>query len=243
MFPLYKKEIAQFFSSIMGYVIIAVFLVFNGLFAWLFPDSSILVYGYATLGPLFENSPLILFFLIPALTMRSIAEEKRNGTLELLYTKPMNDFQIIWAKYLAAFSLFVLCLLPTALYYYTIYHLASPVGNVDHGAMIGSYIGLLFLGASYTAIGLFASSITSNQVVAFIVAASLSFLMYKGFDLVSLLPGFFGKLDYIVMQFGINAHYIAMSYGVIDTRDALYFVTLIAFFLLLSLTALQSRKW
>jgi ABC-2 type transport system permease protein len=243
MFTLYKKEITLFFSSLMGYIIIGVFLLFNGLFAWLFPETSILDYGYATLFTLFDKSPWLLLFLIPAITMRSFAEEKRNGTIELLITRPVTDIQIILAKFLAAVSLFLICLLPTLLYYYSVYQLASPIGNVDHGAMIGSYIGLFLLGSVFTAIGIFSSSLTSNQVVAFVLAIALCFFLYIGFDFVSKLSGIFGKADYYVEQIGINAHYTAMSYGVIDSRDFLYFISVIGFFLLLTLTSLQSRKW
>ncbi len=244
MFAVYKKEITLFFSSLIGYITMGVFLIALGIFVWLFPvEDSVLNSGFATLNTLFGDAPMILLFLIPAITMRLIAEENKNGTMELLTTRPLTDWQIIGGKYFAAVSLFIISLLPTLIYYYSIYQLANPVGNVDHGEILGSYFGLIMLGATFTAIGIFASSITSNQVVAFITAVSLCFIFYKCFDYVSMLPGIFGKSDYYVQQIGINEHYNAVSYGVIDSRDVIYFLSIIGIFLFSTKTVLQSRKW
>jgi ABC-2 type transport system permease protein len=243
MLAIFKKEITLFFSSLIGYITMGVFLIALGLFVWLFTETGVLQSGFANLDTLFNYAPMILLFLIPAITMRSIAEENKNGTIELLTTKPLTDWQIIGGKYLAALALFIISLLPTLVYYYSIYQLANPVGNIDNGALIGSYLGLVLLGATFTSIGIFASSITSNQVVAFITGFSICFIMYMSFDYVALLPGIFGKLDYYVQQIGINAHYNAISYGVIDTRDIIYFATLIFLFLFGTKTVLASRKW
>ena len=220
-----------------------VFLIALSVFVWLFPDTSVLQSGFATLNPLFNYAPLILLFLIPAITMRSIAEENKSGTIELLTTRPLTDWQIILGKYFAAVTLFVISLIPTFIYYYTIYQLANPVGNIDHGAILGSYFGLMMLGATFTAIGIFASSITANQVVAFIAALSLCFIFYLCFDYISKMPGIFGKYDFYVQQIGINSHYTAVSYGVIDSRDVIYFLSVIGIFLYSTKTVLKSRKW
>jgi ABC-2 type transport system permease protein len=242
MFPIYKKEISLFFGSLIGYIAVGVFLIGLGLFVWVFPDN-VLQMGYANLNPLFDYAPMILLFLIPAITMRSIAEENKNGTIELLATRPITDWQIIWGKFFAAFTLFAVSLIPTIVYYFTIYKLAYPAGNVDNGSLLGSYFGLLMLGAAFTAIGIFSSSLTANQVVAFIVAVSFCFLMYSGFDYVSKIPGIFGKSDFVIEQIGILSHYNAVSYGVIDIRDVIYFFTVIFVFLFSTKIVLQSRKW
>ncbi len=242
MFAIFRKELALFFSSVIGYISVSVFLIFNGVFCFGF-QNNILDAGYASLSQLFDNAPLILLFLIPALTMRMFSEELKNGTIELLSTRPLSGLQIIFGKYLAAFTLFLICLLPTILYYLTVYLLAVPQGNLDNGAIMGSYFGLVMLGATFIAIGLFASSLSSNQTVAFVIGISMCFFFYLCFDYISKLPGIFGKFDYYVQQFGINSHYQAVSYGVIDTRDVVYFLSLIGLFILATKTSLDSRKW
>ena len=181
-------------------------------------------------------------FLVPAITMRLFAEESRTGTIELLLTKPLTDFQIVFAKYIAGFTLVLFSLLPTLVYFYSVYQLGSPIGNIDVGGTIGSYFGLLFLGSVFVAIGIFASSITNNQIISFIVAVFLSFFCYVGFESISALE-YFGGVDDIIMKMGINEHYISMSRGVIDTRDVIYFLSTIFLFLILTKTALSSRKW
>ncbi|MFM2225577.1 MAG: gliding motility-associated transporter permease subunit GldF [Bacteroidota bacterium] len=243
MLAIFRKEITVFFSSLIGYITMGVFLIALGLFVWLFTESSVLQSGYANIDALFTTAPLILLFLIPAITMRSLAEENKNGTIELLTTRPLTDWQIITGKYLAALALYAISLLPTLVYYYSVYHLAQPVGNIDNGALIGSYFGLFMLGATFTAIGIFSSSLTSNQVVAFITALSFCFIMYMSFDYIAKLPGIFGKFDFYVQQIGINSHYTAVSYGVIDVRDVIYFLSVIVLFLFGTKTVMNSRKW
>jgi ABC-2 type transport system permease protein len=190
----------------------------------------------------FYISPWVFLFLIPAITMRSFAEEKRNGTIELLFTKPISDLKIILAKYFAGLILVIFALLPTLLYYITIYQLGNPVGNIDSGGTWGSYIGLLFLAAGYVAIGIFASSITNNQIVAFLLAALLCFFMFTGFQAIGDFKMLL-DLDNFIIKLGINDHYVSLSKGLIDSRDLVYFITLISVFILLTRAVLQSRKW
>ncbi len=243
MLSVFQKEINAFFSSILGYIVIAVFLVIMGLVMWVFPESSILEYNYATLDQLFNIAPLIFMFLVPAITMRSFAEEQQNGTIELLSTKPIREMEIILGKFFANLMLLIFALIPTLLYYYTVHQLGSPKGNLDSGAIMGSYIGLVFLGSCFVAIGLFASSLTSNQIVSFILATFLCFFFYWVFDFMSLLPIFVGKVDDIVQMLGINYHYVSISRGVIDTRDVIYFISIIAVFLMMTQVSLERRKW
>lgn len=243
MIALLKKEIATYLSSLIGYVVIAVFLLITGLFLWIFQgDFNIPDSGFSSIEPLFFISPWVLMFLIPAVTMRSFAEEKRSGTIELLFTRPLTDGQIIAAKYLAGLLLVIIAILPTLVYYITVYRLGSPVGNIDSGGTWGSYIGLLFLAAGYLSIGIFASSITNNQIVSFLVAAMMCFFMYTGF---SSLASFelFGSFDDVIMKLGIQDHYNSMSRGLIDSRDIVYFVALISIFYILTRTVLRGRKW
>lgn len=243
MKSIFFKEINSFFSSLIGYIVIGVFLIVMGLFLWVFPNTNVLDYGYAGLDELFVTSPNIFMFLIPAITMRMLAEEQQSGTIELLATRPITDFAIVLAKYLASVFLVVFALLPTLIYYYSIYQLGSPVGNIDGGAFWGSFIGLILLGAGFAAIGIFASSLTNNQIVAFIVAVFLCFFFYKGFDLVSNFPAFIGSLDFFIENIGMNYHFTSLSRGVIDTRDLVYFLSIIGLFLALTNTALERRKW
>jgi ABC-2 type transport system permease protein len=243
MFAIYKKEIQQFFSSLIGYIAIIVFLLVLGLFMFIFPDTSILEFGYATLDSFFTIAPYIFIFLIPAITMRSFAEEINTGTIELLSTRPVTELQIILGKYFAAVTLVFIAIVPTFVYFFTLYMLASPVGNVDVGGILGSYFGLFFLGAVFVAIGIFCSSITSNQIVAFIVGVFLCFFLYLAFGYMSQFATIIGKADYLVESLGLSAHYDAMGKGVIDTRDVVYFVSMIAAFILFTRTALSSRRW
>ena len=243
MFTLLKKEIRSFLSSLIGYITITVFLLVVGLFMWVLKtDSNILDNGYANIDALFIIAPWVFLFLIPAITMRSFADEKKAGTIELLLTRPLTDLQIILAKYFAGFLLVLFSLLPTLIYYYSVHKLGNPVGNIDTGGMWGSYIGLMFLGAAFVSIGIFASAITDNQVVSFILALFLCFFTYTGFDFISSFS-LFGKVDNIIMALGINNHYGSMSRGVIDTRDVIYFVSLIGIFIFSTRTVLESRKW
>lgn len=243
MLSIFTKEVNIFFSSLIGYIVIGVFLVILGLIMFVFPDSSLLEYNFATLDQLFEIAPLIFLFLIPAITMRSFAEENQNGTIELLATKPVTDLSIVLGKYFASLLLVVFALLPTLLYYYTVYQLGAPQGNLDSGAIFGSYIGLLFLAGAFIAIGLFASSLTNNQIVAFVLATFLSFLLFYGFFYISKLPVFVGKGDDVVQMIGMDYHYNSVSRGVLDTRDLIYFLSVIALFIMMTLLSLDRRRW
>lgn len=242
MFSLFRKEITSFFGSITAYLIAFVFLIGNGLFLWVFPGNfNILENGYASLDGYFSLAPWIFLFLIPSLTMRLLAEEKRLGTLEILVTRPMSLLQLVWAKYLAGLVLVVICLLPTLVYFYSVYALGNPVGNWDSGAAWGSFIGLFLLAAVYVAIGLFSSSLTDNPVFAFVLALFVSFIFYMGFDFAGSL-NFSAELSNFLLQFGINEHYLSISRGVVDSRDVVYFILLVFFFLVLTSMMLQLKQ-
>ncbi len=243
MLTLLWKELHSFLSSLIGYVVIIVFLIVNGLFLWVFPlDFNILDYGYANLDGLFMLAPFVFLFLIPAITMRSFADEKKSGTMEILLTKPLSDFQIILAKYLASVVLILFSLLPTLVYYITIYRLGLPVGNLDIGGIMGSYIGLFFLGAAFAAVGIYASAISSNAIVSFVITVFLCGFFYVGFEFIYSFA-LFGKIDLLIRALGINAHYTSISRGVIDTRDVIFFLSFISLFIMLTRLSLQSRKW
>jgi ABC-2 type transport system permease protein len=243
MYSLYLKELKSYLSSLIGYIFIGVFLVIAGLFIWVFPNiNNVLFSNMASLQGLFDTAKFLFLFLVPAITMRTFAEERHRGTLELLLTKPLSDSQIIAAKFLSSLSLLVIALLPTLLYVISVYNLGSPPGNIDLGSTWGSYIGLIFLGATFIAIGIFSSSITSNQIVAFIVAAPLCFILYFGFEFVY---GFeiLGAMGFFIKTLGIDYHYTSISRGVIDTRDIIYFASVIFIFLIATRIVLLSRKW
>ena len=243
MFSLFKKELASFFSSLTGYLTIVVFLVLTGLMLWVFKsDFNILDYGYAGMDGLFIIGPFLYLFLIPAITMRMIAEEKRNGTMELLLTKPISEMTLIWAKFLAGLVLVAISLLPTLVGYFSVVALGDPVGNVDSGSVAGSYLGLLLLGAAFVAIGIFASSLTNNQIVAFILAALMCAFMHLGFEAICRM-GFLGSAELVVRQLGMSYHYDSISRGVVDSRDVIYFVSVTALFMMATRMVLQSRKW
>lgn len=243
MYSLFLKEIRSFLSSLIGYIVIIVFLLAISLFMWIIRgDSNVFDKGYANIDTLFAVAPWVFLFLIPAITMRSFADEKKSGTIELLLTRPLTDFQIIIAKYSAGFILVVFSLLPTLVYYYSVYRLGSPVGNIDSGGTWGSYVGLLLLGSSFVSIGIFASSLTDNQIISFILALAFCFFCYTGLEQISSLS-LFGKADTIIQALGINEHYNSLSRGVIDTRDIVYFLSFNAIFILLTKTVLESRKW
>lgn len=243
MYSIFKKEINNFLGSLIGYIVISVFLLINGLFIWVFPlEFNVLQFGFASIDGLFMLAPFVFLFLIPAISMRSFSEEKRTGTIELLMTKPLTEMQIILGKYFANLVLIAFSLLPTLFYYYSVYQLGFPVGNIDSGGTWGSYIGLMFLGAAFASIGIFVSSLTNSQITAFIVTVFLSGFLYIGFDFIYQF-GFFGSFDLFIKSLGINEHYVSMSRGVIDTRDVLYFISLIAVFLLMTKISLERRKW
>lgn len=243
MITLLKKEINSFLSSLIGFIVITVFLLINGLFLWVFPSEfNIPDFGYANIDGLFMIAPFVFLFLVPAITMRLFADEKKSGTIEILLTQPLSDLQIIMAKYLAGFALVVFSLLPTLVYFFSVYQLGLPAGNIDTGGMWGSYLGLLFLGGTFVAIGLFSSSLTDNQIIAFIISVFLCGFIYIGFEFIYSLE-LFGSLDLFIKQLGINSHYTSMSRGVIDTRDIIYFISVKSLFILLTKLSLESRKW
>ncbi|MBW1298666.1 gliding motility-associated ABC transporter substrate-binding protein GldG [Aquimarina litoralis] len=239
MLAVIRKEINTFFASSVGYLVIGLFLILNGLFLWVFKGQfNILDSGFANLSPFFLIAPWILLFLIPAITMRSIAEEKKQGTLELLVTKPIKNWQLALGKYFGSLALITVALLPSLLYVITVYQLGSPVGNLDSGSTIGSYIALLLLGAAYTAIGIFASSLTNNQIVSFLISLFLCFLFYFGFSGLANYQ-LFGAADYTIEQIGIQLHYERISQGIIDTRDVIYFLSIIGIFIFLTAIILK----
>ncbi len=230
MLAILRKEINSFFSSPIGYLVIAIFLLLNGLFLWVFKgDFNILDYGFADLSSFFLIAPWILMFLIPAVTMRSFSDEKKQGTLELLMTKPVSKLNIVLGKYFGALILIIIALLPTLLYVYTVYQLGNPIGNLDIGSTLGSYFGLLFLITSYTAIGIFSSTISENQIIAFLIAITLCFVFYIGFD---------GLADITSSTFleelGMSYHFKSMSRGVLDSRDIIYFLSITVFFVMIT---------
>ncbi|MBO7203130.1 MAG: gliding motility-associated ABC transporter permease subunit GldF [Paludibacteraceae bacterium] len=232
MFILFKKELQAFFSSLAGYIVIGIFLIITSLFLWVFPTNyNIIENGYAQADGLFALAPWLYLFLVPAVTMRLFAEEKRTGTMELLYTQPLTALDIVLGKYFAGVALVLISLFPTIIYYLSICFLAEPIGNVDHGAFWGSFIGLAMLALVYTSVGLFASAITNNQIVAFLIAVIGCFALFLGFDLVGSTFNS-GLIESIISWFGINYHYESMSRGVLDSRDVIYFFSVTTIFIL-----------
>jgi ABC-2 type transport system permease protein len=236
------KEFNSFLNSLIAYVVIGVFLTGMGLLMWVFPETSVLEYGYADMDTLFSLGPYVFIFLIPAITMRSFAEEKKSGTMELLLTKPLTDWDVILGKFFACFLLVLVALLPTVIYYFTIGALGNPTGNIDTPGVIGSYIGLALLGGVFCSVGMVASSITSNQIVSFILAAFLCFILFTGFESIATL-NVWSANALLIKQFGVLYHYDALSKGLIDSRDVIYFVSVGAFMLMISKTVLSSRSW
>ncbi len=242
MRSIFIKEINSFFSSIVGYVALLVFLIACGLFLWIIPEYSILGYGYASLDRFFEIAPWLLLLLVPAVTMRSFADEFRTGTIEWLSTKPVTDIEIILGKYFATLALIVFALLPTLIYVFTISSLSFPDVGLDTGALIGSYVGLFFLAATFAAVGVFCSSLTANQVVGFLISLLACYLFYTGFEQLSKLPSFAEGIDYYLSMTGMEFHYNSISRGLIDTRDIVYFLSVIALFVSLTRFSLNRRK-
>ena len=236
MVAIIKKEINSFFSSTIGYLVIGLFLVSNGLFLWVFPgEFNILDAGFADLSSFFDLAPWILLFLIPAVTMKAFSEEQKTGTLELLLTKPITLRNIVLGKYFGAVLLIILAIIPTAIYIIAISNLGAPQGNFDVGSTLGSYIGLLFLVLAYTAIGIFASTLSQNQIVAFIIAVFLCFFMYYGFEGIGSLV-----LEFNIAQLGMKAHFNSVARGVLDTRNIIYFLSIATLFL--AFTVFKLRK-
>lgn len=239
MWSICKKELSQFFGSLTGYVAILLFLLLNGLFLFVFPESNIFDFGYATLDKFFEISPWVLLLLIPAITMRSFADEFRAGTYEILLTRPLSHWQIITGKYLSSLIISVMAIVPTLLYVFSVDRLSA--GGIDVGGIAGSYIGLFFLAAVFASIGIFCSSLSGNSVVAFLLGAAVCFMVYSAFSALAGLPVMAGGPGYFVDMIGIDSHYRSMSRGVIDTRDVMYFGSMIFLFLYLTAHTLQKR--
>jgi len=232
MLAIFKKEFNSFFTSTIAYLTIGMFLLINGLFLWVFDDDfNILNAGFADLTSFFYLAPWILIFLIPAITMKTFADEFRSGTIEILKTRPITNVTLVLGKFFAILTLLIIVLIPTFVYAYSIHELGNPVGNLDYGSISGSYLGLLLLASSFASIGIFTSTLSKNQVVAFLLGICMVFLFYYGFDAVSSL---FGDYSYTIKLFGMNEHYKSISRGVIDSRDVLYFMSIIIFFLFVS---------
>lgn len=243
MWTIFKKELNSFLTSLIGYITIFVFLIINGLLLWIIKFGvNVFDSAMATLDGLFFISPWVFLFLISAITMKMFADERKNGTIEILLTKPVRDISIILGKFFASVSIVLLSVLPTFLYMICVYQLGSPIGNLDIGGILGSYIGLVFLGATFCSIGIFSSSLTNNQIVAFIVSAILCLLVYTGFDFIAQIPAL-SKYDLTIKNFGIAYHYNSISRGVVDSRDVVYFLSIMVLFILLTKISLESRNW
>ncbi|MCB0852851.1 MAG: gliding motility-associated ABC transporter permease subunit GldF [Bacteroidetes bacterium] len=240
MLTIFKKEVAAFFNSLIAYMAISIFLIGSGLFFWVF-EYNILETGYATMEGLFFIGPYLFLFLVPAITMRAFSEELKTGTIEFLATKPITDWEIIIGKYLAAIFLVLFALLPTLVYFFSVYWLGEPVGNLDTGATIGAYIGLFFLGRIFAAIGLFTSALTDNQIIAFILGAFLCFFFFMALDLMAGIK-VLNSINTFFLKLSINEHYQSISRGVIDSRDALYFLSFIVIALISTKIALNVKK-
>ncbi|GAB4032359.1 gliding motility-associated ABC transporter permease subunit GldF [Spirosoma jeollabukense] len=241
MLAIFRKEVNQFFSSPIAYIIMGVFLTALGLLLWVFPDTSLLENGYADMGTFFNLTPYVMLFLVPAITMRAIADEIRSGTLEWLLTKPVSRWGVVVGKFLASWLLVILTLLPTLLYYVSLYQLGSPVGNIDSAGVFGSYIGLILLSGVFVSVGLWASSLNDNQVVAFVLGVFFCFLLYAGLSALAGLS-MLGSLAYYLSSFALDEQYRALGRGVIDSRNVIYLFSLIILFLLLTANRLKASK-
>ena len=241
MFNIYLKEINSFLSSLIAYIVIAVFLVAMGLFVWVFPETNVVDYGYADMGVFFNMSPFVLMFLIPAITMKMLSEEYNTGTIEILVVKPVTTLQIILGKYLAALTLVGVAIIPTLVYYFSLYQLSNPVGNIDTAGIVGSYIGLFLLSSVFCAIGILTSATTKNQVVAFIIATFLSFILFTGLNSLAGI-NVWSALSLPLSKLSLEYHYNAMSKGLLDTRNILYFLTLNAAIIYFSKLILAHKK-
>ncbi len=242
MFAIFKKEIRSFFTTLTGYLVVGLFLLLNGLFLWVFEGPyNIFEYGFADLSNFFSIAPWVFMFLIPAISMRSFSEERKLGTLELLYIKPVSLWQMVLGKYLGTFFLVVIALLPTVLYVYAIYELGTTPGNLDLGLIWGSYFGMLFLVITFAAISLFVSALTENQIVAFLLGVVVCFMMYYGFEALATLFQS-GDWTYYISSVGMKSHYDAMANGVIDTRNLIYFLSVSFLFLYLTQDYFKKRE-
>jgi ABC-2 type transport system permease protein len=241
MISILKKEIHEFLDSLIAYVVIGIFLIGMGLLMWVFPETNVLDYGYASMETLFSLAPYVFMFLVPAITMKSFAEEKRNGTIELLYTLPFKEIDIILGKFLAGFVLVLFSILPTLVYYFSLSYLGSPMGNLDTAGIIGSYIGLILLAGIFTSIGIFASALTGNQIVSFILATFLCFFFYTGFESIASI-NIWSETSYLVKEIGILAHYEVLSKGLINMSDVIYLLSVTSLFIYSTKLVLTIQK-
>ncbi len=242
MLIIFRKEINQFLNSLLGYLVLVIFLVASGLLFWVFPESSVLNYGFAEMGGFFSYVPFVFIFLIPAITMRSFAEEKKSGTLEWLLTKPLSEWSIIFGKFLAAWFLVFIALLPTLVYFLSLWLLGSPTGNIDAAGVSGSYIGLLLLAAVFSAVGIFGSSITDNQLVAFVLSVFFCYFFYSGFQALSAIDVWSSASSFLE-YLGLDFHYQALGKGLIDFRDVFYMISVAVAMLFGTRLVLTSRRW
>lgn len=240
MWSIFRKEVSAFFNSLIAYIVIGVFLLLNGLLFWLYPETNILDYDYAEMDSFFQLCPYILLFFVPAITMRMFSEELRSGTIEFLMTRPVSLWAIIGGKYLSCIFIILLALAPTLIYYISLYQLGNPQGNIDSASVAGSYFGLLLLASVYAAAGLFMSSVTRNQVVAFLLAAVVCYILFAGFEQLSGL--FSGVTQYFLSYIGLSFHYSSLGKGIIDSRDVVYFVSVSLIFLVLTLLSLNNIR-
>jgi ABC-2 type transport system permease protein len=242
MLSIFRKEVNQFLNSLLGYMVLIVFLVATGLLFWVFPQGNVLDYGFAEMGSFFNLTPFVFIFLIPAITMRSFAEEKKSGTLEWLLTKPLSEWDILGGKFLAAWFLSFLALLPTLIYFISLFVLGAPTGNIDAAGVSGSYIGLLLLSLVFTSIGIFGSCLTDNQLVAFVISVFLCYFFYSGISSIAGID-IWAKSSLILSYFALDTHFQALGKGLIDFRDVLYFISLAIALLAASKIILSSRRW
>ena len=242
IYTIFKKETAQYFSKPTGYIALAVFFMAVWLFCWVLPSTSFLSYGFAEMGTFFEIAPYIFLFLVPALTMRLFADEFKLGTFEILITKPISEYKIIIGKYLSAWFLVLIALVFTLCFFVSLYQMASPVGNIDVSGIMGSYLGLCLLAGVFCAIGVFCSSLTDNQIVAFILSFVLSFIFYDGLNRLAEVESFSGNISYFLQNVSLYEHYQAMGRGVLNSSDLIYFFSIILVFIWLSKLSLQFKK-
>jgi ABC-2 type transport system permease protein len=242
MFQIFRKEVNSYLNSLIAYIVITIFLTAMGLFMWVFPENNVFDNSFADMDTFFSMAPFIFMFLIPAITMSTFAEEKKDGTIEFLLTKPLTDWQIIFGKYFASFALVIVAILPTLIYYYSVYSLGSPEGNIDSAAVIGSYIGMILLGAVFTSIGILASALSINQIVSFAIGVFLCYIFNSGFRQFASI-NVWGKFSDLIDQMGMAYHYSSLSKGLIDSRDVIYFLSVISVMLLSTKLVLGSRKW
>jgi ABC-2 type transport system permease protein len=240
MRSIFLKELIAYFSSAVAYLIIGVFLIFTGLFKWVFPDSNVLDYGFSDLGSFFQLTPYLFFLLIPALTMRLFADEFRMGTFELLMTKPLSVGQLVLGKFFAAWLTIAAALVPTIIYYISVYQLGSPVGNIDSAAIIGAYAGLFLLAGAFVSIGIFASSLTDNQIIAFVIGMTICIFFYEGLHQVAQL--FSGETQFIIDYLSLQFQFNSLGRGLIDSRNLIYLISVCFFFLYCSYLKLLSKS-